>query len=173
MSPLSLCENGGRAEGTPCGWRPPMASFSTEVLLRNGQESCSYLSTAARSPSGALDWGVGALACQVLSQPLLDVRWTGPGPQKLREFCPSPRPRGQPPCCSGESTSLHLRVTGGPLLTTAVFFISSAFLLFVHCSIITDILKGFPFWSSFVFCFYNLGATLLFSFSSQPAFGRC
>ena len=47
------------------------------------------------------------------------------------------------------------------------------FLLFVHCSIITDILKGFPFWSSFVFCFYNLGATLLFSFSSQPGFGRC
>lgn len=29
-----------------------MASFSTEVLLRNGQGSCSYLPNGARSPSG-------------------------------------------------------------------------------------------------------------------------
>ena len=111
-----------------------MASFGAEVLLRNGQGSCSYLSTGARSPSGASDWGVGALACQVLPQPLLDVRWTGSGPQKLREFCPSYRPRGQPPFCSGESTSLHLWVTGGPLLTTAVFFVSSA--VFTFCSLL-------------------------------------
>lgn len=74
----------------------------------------------------ASDWGVGALACQVLSQPLLDVRWTGPGPQKREAVCPGHRPRGQPPFCSGESASLHLWVTGGPLLTAAVFFVSSA-----------------------------------------------
>lgn len=62
-------------------WPPSAQKYSSE-MVREAVLTCLMGHGAPR----ASDWGVGALACQVLSQPLLDVRWTGPGPQKRRQF---------------------------------------------------------------------------------------
>lgn len=107
-----------------------MASFGTEVLLRNGQGSCSYLSTGAWSPSG-FRLGSGGSSMPGSFPASAGCQMDRSRPSEAEAVCPSHRPRGQPPFCSGESASLHLWVTGGPLLTAAVFFVSSA--VFTFC----------------------------------------
>lgn len=63
------------------------------------------------------------------------------------------RGRAAPPSASvvsGESISPRFGVTGGPLRFSLSVLL---FLVFVHCSVITDILKGFPVVVKLVFCF--------------------
>lgn len=78
-----------------------------------------------------------------------------------------PVPQSQPPLCRGESASLHLGVTEGPLLTAAVFLVR--FALFTLCSQLFDYHRHFKGFLSpsgqALSCFYNFRTPLLSLFS--------